>query len=319
MEGVILQILKLSDLSKDDIELLKIFAKEYPTSELVPRIYKLTKNGDIDEQAIRKIIYSKDLKLEDCDLLRNWVIKNPTSKLVPIINKSIKKMEDDHVMNIISKKGNVTKDDMTFLSEWSNKNPNNDLTKRVSTFMKNNNNKKNITIKNYDYEYEDYTNYDNGYEDPMIYESDDDSFSNYGNTGTNDYFSNNTNSYFNNNRNNNRNNNCTCPKCMLRTYGNNAFYQDFNSNISDPVYERACAESLKPEYEGKKEKIADSVVEEVLKGFKKVCGLSKDCSICLCECDEECVETECEHTFHSNCMKEWLGVKLSCPVCCAHL
>ena len=30
--------------------------------------------------------------------------------------------------------------------------------------------------------------------DPMIYESDDDYFSNYGNTGTNDYFSNNTNS-----------------------------------------------------------------------------------------------------------------------------
>ena len=28
MEGVILQILELSDLSKDDIELLKIFAKQ---------------------------------------------------------------------------------------------------------------------------------------------------------------------------------------------------------------------------------------------------------------------------------------------------
>ena len=142
MDEVILQLLELSDPSTEDMELLKIFAKENPKSELVPRIHKLTKNDDIDEQAIRKIIYSKDLKLEDCDLLRNWVKKNPTSKLVPIINKSIKKMEDDNVMNIMSKKGNVTKDDMTFLSEWSNKNPNNDLTKRVSTFMKNNNTRK---------------------------------------------------------------------------------------------------------------------------------------------------------------------------------
>lgn len=319
MDEVILNLLELPDPSSEDLDLLKTWAKENPKSPLVPRIHIFTKNDDIDEQAIRKIIYNKDLKLEDSDLLRSWIQKNPTSKLVPIINKSIKRMENDNVVNIMGKKSNVTKDDITFLKNWSENNPKNDLTNRVSTFIKNNN-KKDIVIKNYDYE--DFTEYDNDYGGIMDYANDDDYFSD----NRYDYFNNNRYDYINNNiyrdnyYNRNANGNCTCPNCIFKRFGgdlggNNAFYQDFDHNIPDPAYERGVAESLKPEYETKKEKIADDIIDKVMKDFKEVSGDEKDCSICLCECDGQCVETACEHTFHTDCIKEWLEVKLECPVC----
>ncbi|KAL1219992.1 putative RING-H2 finger protein ATL37 [Cardamine amara subsp. amara] len=47
-----------------------------------------------------------------------------------------------------------------------------------------------------------------------------------------------------------------------------------------------------------------------------------ECEICLNEFEDE--ETlrwmpPCSHTFHANCIDEWLSSQSTCPVCCANL
>lgn len=39
------------------------------------------------------------------------------------------------------------------------------------------------------------------------------------------------------------------------------------------------------------------------------------CSICLSTNDVGIIETECNHTFHKNCLEKWLEHKKTCPIC----
>lgn len=43
----------------------------------------------------------------------------------------------------------------------------------------------------------------------------------------------------------------------------------------------------------------------------------EDCAICKDEytVDEEALKLSCEHRFHPTCIKEWLGMRNTCPVC----
>ena len=41
---------------------------------------------------------------------------------------------------------------------------------------------------------------------------------------------------------------------------------------------------------------------------------STDCAICLYECVDN-VRLECEHDFCYKCIKKWLSIKRTCPVC----
>jgi hypothetical protein len=44
------------------------------------------------------------------------------------------------------------------------------------------------------------------------------------------------------------------------------------------------------------------------------CDSSTDCAICLYECVDN-VRLECEHDFCYKCIKKWLSIKRTCPVC----
>ena len=41
------------------------------------------------------------------------------------------------------------------------------------------------------------------------------------------------------------------------------------------------------------------------------------CSVCHEEFKEEveCIELECKHLFHRNCISQWLKLKRNCPMC----
>ena len=41
----------------------------------------------------------------------------------------------------------------------------------------------------------------------------------------------------------------------------------------------------------------------------------QDCSICLLAIEGSISELECGHGFHSICIKEWLSLKITCPIC----
>ncbi len=40
-----------------------------------------------------------------------------------------------------------------------------------------------------------------------------------------------------------------------------------------------------------------------------------DCSICLCELNEEISGLPCSHSFHSECIRPWAEKNNSCPLC----
>ena len=56
--------------------------------------------------------------------------------------------------------------------------------------------------------------------------------------------------------------------------------------------------------------------EHVLSDRIKQVQLSEPCSICM-ELDpqETVVELECGHYFHMKCVKDWVKIKGSCPMC----
>mmetsp|Transcript_34367 Transcript_34367/g.60234 ORF Transcript_34367/g.60234 Transcript_34367/m.60234 type:complete len:172 (+) Transcript_34367:911-1426(+) len=49
---------------------------------------------------------------------------------------------------------------------------------------------------------------------------------------------------------------------------------------------------------------------------------SRDCSICLSELerqDRHIMTTPCSHSFHKNCLTNWMTIKLQCPTCRSEL
>ena len=47
---------------------------------------------------------------------------------------------------------------------------------------------------------------------------------------------------------------------------------------------------------------------------RRRCDSSTECAICLYEC-EDGVRLNCEHDFCYKCIKQWLSIKRTCPVC----
>lgn len=46
-----------------------------------------------------------------------------------------------------------------------------------------------------------------------------------------------------------------------------------------------------------------------------------DCVICMSAINpkEDYLITPCNHIYHSNCLKEWMEMKMDCPTCRSHL
>ena len=54
-------------------------------------------------------------------------------------------------------------------------------------------------------------------------------------------------------------------------------------------------------------------------GYSNVClkkiSISDDCSICREALPDVAVYLPCDHTFHSECIKEWFNTHSTCPIC----
>lgn len=65
----------------------------------------------------------------------------------------------------------------------------------------------------------------------------------------------------------------------------------------------------KSQYKGNLDKLNDIVWNSTM--------VTKSCSICLCDFEQgDSVSlTECIHTYHDVCIKEWFKVSSQCPIC----
>lgn len=96
------------------------------------------------------------------------------------------------------------------------------------------------------------------------------------------------------------------------------------SRLQERIEQRVNRENglLRPsedsdEYKRRQELIKNSVIK-VDNLAKKEENLQTSCCICLAEfekSEEICKLRQCNHYFHSACLKEWLIIKLSCPFC----
>lgn len=101
---------------------------------------------------------------------------------------------------------------------------------------------------------------------------------------------------------------------MVRINNENNF--DGSLFEADTVIERLLNESFEEQPDLEKtdyELEIDSIKYNVIENDKE-----KNCSICLSDFDNEdmvsCIK-ECQHIFHTNCIKEWGKYKTTCPVC----
>lgn len=61
---------------------------------------------------------------------------------------------------------------------------------------------------------------------------------------------------------------------------------------------------------------ARRVSSGILNILKKI-DAEPECAVCMCELEkgDEMGQLECGHTFHKECIVEWLGNEASCPMC----
>ena len=55
--------------------------------------------------------------------------------------------------------------------------------------------------------------------------------------------------------------------------------------------------------------------KNILKKYRKTLTKDKVCPICMDSNEDEGVILECGHCFHAKCLKHWIFIKESCPVC----
>ncbi len=92
---------------------------------------------------------------------------------------------------------------------------------------------------------------------------------------------------------------------------------DYIKEINIPIYindtqavKTACIRA-----EWKPLDITKKLCKKEKKSLKRQrCDSSTDCAICLYECVDN-VRLECEHDFCYKCIKKWLSIKRTCPVC----
>lgn len=70
-----------------------------------------------------------------------------------------------------------------------------------------------------------------------------------------------------------------------------------------------------------KNRIVDVFFIKVKKNIKNKEEMNSDCycSICLDVNEKEKYTTLCKHTFHKDCLKEWLTKSTVCPDCKTHI
>ena len=62
------------------------------------------------------------------------------------------------------------------------------------------------------------------------------------------------------------------------------------------------------------QKVDNIVLENFIIEFEEEI-VNEICPICQDTMESNYVKTSCNHYFHRNCIKDWLGVKIECPIC----
>jgi len=81
--------------------------------------------------------------------------------------------------------------------------------------------------------------------------------------------------------------------------------------VNDNSYNESVEDYVNNKYKIKEE---NKIKIDELEIIDNICG---DCSICLCNIEkkDKCKKMPCGHTFHSECITNWLNVELKCPIC----
>jgi len=59
----------------------------------------------------------------------------------------------------------------------------------------------------------------------------------------------------------------------------------------------------------------DNVVNPIENEFKNLGKIEEECSICMDKNNLIWVSLQCEHKFHEECVRHWLFLNSSCPIC----
>lgn len=110
------------------------------------------------------------------------------------------------------------------------------------------------------------------------------------------------------------------PESDLQTKINNRFGLSCITAISICLYltdeEAIKTASVRAEWKPFEETQLDSTERKALRKMsrKRPRGEIHDCHICLSPCEKP-TTIECDHTFCYTCIRKWIGIKKSCPVC----
>lgn len=62
-------------------------------------------------------------------------------------------------------------------------------------------------------------------------------------------------------------------------------------------------------------KMLDFKLSNTMFGNNKKCSTPATCTICLLDLDKNTKKLECSHVFHKVCIKRWLALRDTCPIC----